>query len=151
MKKLLALLVALALCLGTVSALAATDPATVEDNITSPDGTYAVAFVTDIGQLKDKSFNEGTWNGTKTFAYDNGLAYKYYQPANGSAATDDDRYDAMKAAAQAGAKAIVAAGWMQGSALEKAAKEFPDVKFIFIDGWGMGLDNVVGVAYKEEQ
>ena len=151
MKKLLALLLALALCLGTVSALAATDPATVEDNITSPDGTYAVAFVTDIGQLKDKSFNEGTWNGTKTFAYDNGLAYKYYQPANGSAATDDDRYDAMKAAAQAGAKAIVAAGWMQGSALEKAAKEFPDVKFIFIDGWGMGLDNVVGVAYKEEQ
>ncbi|MBQ7520071.1 MAG: BMP family ABC transporter substrate-binding protein, partial [Clostridia bacterium] len=44
-----------------------------------------------------------------------------------------------------------AAGYMQGTALEKAAKEFPDVKFIFIDGWAMGLDNEVGVAYKEEQ
>lgn len=150
MKKLLALLLALALCLGTVSALAAT-PDEIPDNITSPDGTYAVAFVTDIGQLKDKSFNEGTWNGVKLFASENSLTYKYYQPANGSAATDDDRYDAMKAAADAGAKAIVAAGWMQGNALEKAAKEFTDVKFIFIDGWGMGLDNVVGVAYKEEQ
>ena len=35
----------------------------IEDNMTSEDGAYEVAFVTDVGQLKDKSFNEGTWNG----------------------------------------------------------------------------------------
>ena len=152
MKKFLALFLALALCLGALSAMAeAVKPADIEDTITSADGTYVVAFVTDVGQLKDKSFNEGTWNGVKLYAYDNGLTYKYYQPANGDQATDDDRYDAMKAAVEAGAKVIVAAGWMQGAALEKAAKEYPEVKFVFIDGWGMGLDNVVGVAYKEEQ
>jgi len=152
MKKFLALFLALALCLGAVSAFAeALNPADIEDTITSADGTYAVAFVTDVGQLKDKSFNEGTWNGAKLYAAENGLTYKYYQPANGDQATDDDRYDAMKAAAEAGAKVIVAAGFMQGTALEKAAKEFPDVKFIFIDGWALGLDNVVGVAFKEEQ
>ena len=136
MKKIIALLLALALCLGVVSALAeAAKPADIEDTMTSA----------------DKSFNEGTWNGAKSYAYDNGLTYKYYQPANGDQATDDDRYDAMKAAAEAGAKVIVCAGFMQGTALEKAAKEFTDVKFIFIDGWGMGLDNVLGVAYQEEQ
>ena len=152
MKKLVALFLAMALCLGCVSALAeAVNPADIEDTITSADGTYVVAFVTDVGQLKDKSFNEGTWNGAKTYAYENGLTYKYYQPANGDQATDDDRYDAMKAAADAGAKVIVCAGFMQGTALEKAAKEFTDVKFIFIDGWPLGLDNVIGVAFQEEQ
>ena len=152
MKKIIALFLALALCLSVMGALAdGAKPADVEDTMTSADGTYVVAFVTDVGQLKDKSLNEGTWNGAKTYAFDNGLTYKYYQPANGDQATDDDRYDAMKAAAEAGAKVIVCAGFMQGTALEKAAKEFTDVKFIFIDGWGMGLDNVLGVAYQEEQ
>lgn len=152
MKKIIALFLALALCLSVMGAVAeGAKPADVEDTMTSADGTYVVAFVTDVGQLKDKSFNEGTWNGAKTYAFDNGLTYKYYQPANGDQATDDDRYDAMKAAAEAGAKVIVCAGFMQGTALEKAAKEFTDVKFIFIDGWGMGLDNVLGVAYQEEQ
>ena len=152
MKKFLSLLLALTMVLGIACAFAeSVDPATIEDTVTSADGTYVVAFVTDVGQLKDKSFNEGTWNGAKIFAASKGLTYKYYQPANGNQATDDDRYDAMKAAADAGAQVIVAAGFMQGTALEKAAKEFPDVKFVFIDGWVMGLDNVVGVAFKEEQ
>ena len=154
MKKFLALFLAAALCLCAFGALAdgAVNPADIEDTITSPDGTYTVAFVTDVGQLKDKSFNEGTWNGVKTYAYENGLTYKYYQPANGDQATDDDRYDAMKAAADAGAQVIVCAGYMQGNALAKAAAEFTDVKFVFIDGWAFeGLDNVVGIAYKEEQ
>jgi len=58
----------------------------------------------------------------------------------------------MKAAADAGAKVIVAAGFMQGTALAKAAAEYPDVKFVFIDGWAFDdLKNVVGVAFKEEQ
>ena len=151
MKKILVLVLALILALGSFALAEAVDPATIEDNMTSDNGTYEVAFVTDVGQLKDKSFNEGTWNGVKLYASENGLSYKYYQPANGDQATDDDRYDAMKAAADAGAKVIVCAGFMQGTALEKAANEFADVKFIFIDGWGMGLDNVVGVAFKEEQ
>ena len=40
--------------------------------------SYDIAFVTDIGQLKDKSFNQGTWEGVKKYAYDNGKSYKYY-------------------------------------------------------------------------
>lgn len=153
MKKILVLVLALLLALGSFAALAeAVDPATIEDSMTSEDGTYEIAFVTDVGDLKDKSFNEGTYNGVKLYAAENGLSYKYYKPANGSQATDDDRYDAMKAAADAGAKVIVCAGFMQGTALAKAAAEYPDVKFIFIDGWKFdGLDNIVGVAFKEEQ
>jgi basic membrane protein A len=82
----------------------------VSDNMTSSDGKYEVAFVTDVGQLKDKSFNQGTYDGVKLYANNNGLSYKYYQPANGDQATDDDRYDAMKSACENGAKVVVAAG-----------------------------------------
>ena len=124
----------------------------IADEMTSADGTYEIAFVTDVGQLKDKSFNQGTFDGVKLYAANNGLSYKYYQPANGDQATDDDRYDAMKAAADNGAKVVVCAGFMQGTALAKAAAEFTDVAFVFIDGWAFDdLDNIAGIAFQEEQ
>ena len=124
----------------------------IPDEMTSADGKYEIAFVTDVGQLKDKSFNQGTYDGVKLYAAANNKSYKYYQPANGDQATDDDRYDAMKAAADNGAKVIVCAGFMQGNALAKAAAEFTDVMFIFIDGWAFdGLNNIAGIAFKEEQ
>ncbi len=158
MKKFLAMLLAAMMVLCSVCAVAETvNPDDIEDTVASADGSYEIAFVTDVGQLKDKSFNQGTWNGVKSYAHAHGLTYKYYQPANGNQATDDDRYDAMKAAAEGGAKVVVCAGFMQGTALTKAAIEFPDTKFVFIDGWpladaeGKVLTNVAPISFKEEQ
>lgn len=167
MKKILALILALVLVLGLTACGETAQPAEegtpegvpetvatvddIPDTMTSEDGKYEIAFVTDVGQLKDKSFNQGTYDGVKTYANANGLSYKYYQPANGDQATDDDRYDAMKAACEAGAKVVVCAGFMQGAALQRAAEEFTDVNFIFIDGWSLGLDNVAGITFQEEQ
>jgi Uncharacterized ABC-type transport system, periplasmic component/surface lipoprotein len=131
--------------------------ADIPDTMTSADGTYKVAFVTDVGQLMDKSFNQGTWEGVKLYAYQNNLSYKYYQPANGAQATDDDRYDAMKAAVDAGADVVVCAGFLQGTALTKAATDFANTKFVFIDGWALTdanknvLKNAAGICFKEEQ
>lgn len=146
------------------------DPDAIEDSMTSADGKYQVAFVTDVGQLKDKSFNQGTFDGVKLYAAANGLSYKYYQPANGSEATDDDRYDAMKAAVEGGADVVVCAGYLQEAALRKAAIEYPDTPFVFIDGYPIQeqateydaagnalpndspvLTNVAGVAFQEQQ
>ena len=137
-------------------------PDDIADSITSSDGKYEVAFVTDVGQLKDKSFNQGTFDGVKLYAHGNDLTYKYYQPANGDQATDDDRYDAMKAAVEAGAKVVVCAGYLQETALRRAALDFPQVPFVFIDGYpiseradqddpGEMLSNVAGIAFREEQ
>ena len=153
MKKFLATLLALVMVFACTAcfAEAAVDPETIPDECEATDGVFELAFVTDVGQLKDKSFNQGTWNGVKSYAAANGLSYKYYQPANGDQATDDDRYDAMKAACEGGAKVVVCAGFMQAAALEKAATEYPDTKFVFIDGWQMGLKNVAPIAFMEEQ
>lgn len=146
------------------------DPDAIEDSMTSADSKYQVAFVTDVGQLKDKSFNQGTFDGVKLYAAANGLSYKYYQHANGSEATDDDRYDAMKAAVEGGADVVVCAGYLQEAALRKAAIEYPDTPFVFIDGYPIQeqateydaagnalpndspvLTNVAGVAFQEQQ
>ena len=176
MKKILALLLAsvmvlgLAACGGDNTPAEDTDAGTKEpatttetsandipDSMTSEDGKYELAFVTDVGQLKDKSFNEGTWNGVKLYASKNDMSYKYYQPANGDQATDDDRYEAMKAAVDGGATVVVCAGFLQEAALKQAAIDYPDTKFIFVDGYPINGDdnqplaNVAGIAFKEEQ
>ena len=126
-------------------------PDEISDVMDSADGRYEIAMVTDLAQLKDKAFNQGTWEGVKTYAYEHGKSYKYYQPANGSEATDSDRYDAFIAAINNGAKIIVVPGYGQYNALYQAATEHPEVSFVFIDGWDVGLDNVAGIFYHEEQ
>ena len=123
----------------------------IPDTCESEDGTYAIAMVTDVGQLKDGSFNQFTWNGCKAYASENGKTYKYYQPANGAQATDDDRIKAMTDACDAGAEVLVTPGFLQETALKAVAPKYPNVQFVFIDGWDMGLDNLVGVSYQEEQ
>ena len=163
MKKLLALLLCLAMVFtfaacggGSSEGEGGSEPAAVsfddiDDNCESADGTYQIAMVTDVGQLKDGSFNQFTWNGVKMYAYENDKTYKYYQPANGSAATDDDRIKAMTDACEAGAEVIVTPGFLQATALEAVCPKYPEVQFIFIDGWDMGAPNLLGVSYQEEQ
>ena len=132
-------------------AAASANPDDIADEMTSADGKYQVAFITDVGQLKDKGFNQGTYDGVKLYAAANGKSYKYYQPANGNEATDDDRIDAMKLACENGAEVVVAAGFMQEGALKAAAEAYPDVNFVFIDGYPIGFDNVAGIAFQEHQ
>ncbi len=171
MKKILALLLVLAMALSLVAcggekAPAAEAPAAeaaapgadaIPDEMTSEDGKYLIAFVTDVGQLKDKSFNQGTYDGVKVAAQANGKSYKYYQPANGNEATDDDRVNAFRLACDNGAEIVVAAGFLQEAALRTAATEYPNVNFVFIDGYplsdaaGNSLTNVAAISFQEQQ
>ena len=128
-----------------------TNPDEIADEMTSADGRYQVAFITDVGQLKDKSFNQGTYDGVKLYAANNGKSYKYYQPANGDQATDADRIAAFDLAVSNGAEIVVAAGFMQEAALKAAAEKYPDVHFVFIDGYPIGFDNVAPICFQEEQ
>ena len=165
-KKLLALLLALTMALALVACGGngggsgnggGKDADSIDDTMTSSDGKYVIAMVTDVGQLKDKSFNQGTWDGVKLYASQNNKSYKYYAPANGNEATDEDRYNAYISAIDGGAEVIVAPGYLQEAAMKRAAVEHPDVKFVFIDGYPLTdssdnvLSNVVGVAFHEEQ
>ena len=96
--------------------------------------TYEIAVVTDVGQLNDGGFNQGTYEGAVAYAKANKISIKYYQPANGADATDNDRIAAMRQAIENGAKVIVTPGFLQATAIQTVAAESPEVKFIFIDG-----------------
>ena len=140
-KSLLALIPAVLLSLG-LSACKEKEPETFE-----------VAVVTDVGQLNDGGFNQGTYEGAVAFAQANNMTYKYYQPANGANATDNDRIAAMNQAIENGAKIIVTPGFLQYAALADVSSKNPEVKFVFVDGWidnGLG-NNVTAICYKEEE
>ncbi len=148
MKKVLSVILSLALLVGMVSVLAS-----CSDN----SGTAKIAVVTDVGQLMDKGFNQGTYEGAKAYAEKNNISYKYYQPANGSDASDNDRMAAMRQAITNGAEIIVAPGFLQATAMTTVAQEYPNVKFVFVDGWaltddnGNPLSNVTAIVYKEQE
>ncbi len=158
MKKILVMLLVLVLSLGMFAACSPddggkdlTNPDNIADEMTSDDGKYEVAFITDVGALKDKSFNQGTYDGVKLYAAQNGKSYKYYQPANANNATDEDRKAAFDLACGNGAEIVVAAGFMQETALKYAAEKYPSVHFVFIDGYPIGFDNVAPISFQEEQ
>ncbi len=154
MKKLLSVLLAFFMVFALVGCSSSNsgsdESADTTDSTDTSDG-YKVAVVTDVGQLNDGGFNQGTYEGAVAFAEANGLSYKYYQPANGSDATDDDRIAAMRQAVEGGAEVVVTPGYLQATALATVAEENPEVKFVFVDGWALGLDNVTAISYHEEE
>ena len=46
--------------------------------------TYEIALVTDVGNIDDKSFNQGAWEGVKAYAEANSKTYNYYRPSEDS-------------------------------------------------------------------
>lgn len=152
MKKLFSIAICLAMLLSVLTLASCTKK------------TYKIAVVTDVGTLNDKGFNQGTWEGAEKYGKDHNISYKYYQPGNGSEATDNDRIAAMQAAITNGAEIIVAPGYLQATAMRTVATANPGVKFIFVDGWsltdkadengadvGEPLKNVTAIVYKEEE
>ncbi len=123
-----------------------------------------IAVVTDVGQLRDGGFNQGTYEGAKEYAEANKKSFTYYAPANGANASDADRIEARQLAIKNKAKIIVAPGYLQATARRTVAKDNPDIKFVFVDGWtltdstddkgndnGKALNNVTAISYKEQE
>ena len=94
------------------------------------DTEYAVAMITDYGDITDQSFNQTTYEACKAFCEDNGVQFSYFKPAGDNTA---DRVAMIEKAVDEGYNVIVMPGYAFGGAIVEAAPEFPDVKFIAID------------------
>lgn len=169
MKKLLALVVAVLLaaamfagCQGNTQPTPTEKPSeqvSVEPSV-APVETYEIAMITDIGNIDDKSFNQGTWEGIKAYADANGKTYKYYRPTE---MTNDAYIASIDLAVKAGAKIIITPGYMFEPPIYFAQDTYPDVKFVLIDGypndgdWSAGApkaktgNNVYAVKFAEQQ
>ena len=113
-----------------------------------------VAFVTDVGNIDDQSFNQYTWQGVKDFCAANNLNANYYRPTEDS---DSARLEQMDNAVNDGAKAIVVAGYLFGSSIAEAQAKYPDVQFLALDvsafdlGDSAAAANTALITYREEQ
>ncbi|HWS29882.1 MAG TPA: BMP family ABC transporter substrate-binding protein [Clostridia bacterium] len=138
MKKLAAMLLALVFVLGAAAACA-------------PAETYEIALVTDVGNIDDKSFNQGAWEGVKAYAEANGKTFNYYRPSEDS---DEARVETIKGAIDKGAKVVVCPGFMFAGAVTTVQAEYPDVMFLALDvstGDMTPAANTNLVTYQEEQ
>jgi len=106
---------------------------------------FAPAIIYDMGGKFDKSFNQSANDGTTRFKKDTGIEVREFEVTNAA-----QREQAMTRFAQRGAGIIVAIGFSQASAVEAAAKKFPNVKFAIVDGV-VNLPNVQSINFREHE
>ena len=140
----------------TTEAPTETEPADTTEAPTEPDVTIdnsmKVAFVTDVGNIDDHSFNQYTYEGVTTFGEKYDIETTYYKPSED---TDQAREDAINQAIADGYNTIVMAGFLFGPACAASAAQHPDVNFLALDvsAFDLGVDpipsNVSLIVYKE--
>ena len=123
MKKILALLLVLALSLTLVACGSGKKDA-------ASAGSYKVAMVTDYGDITDQSFNQTTWEAVVAFGKDNNVETKYYKPTSNDTA---GRVASVELAIAEGYNVIVMPGYAFGGTIVEVAPNYPDVKFVALD------------------
>ena len=162
MKKFISMAMAGCMAL-SLAACGGSSASTAESTATSTEATSEaaasgsktdVAFVTDVGNIDDQSFNQYTWQGVQDFCSANSLNANYYRPTEDS---DAARLEQMDNAVNDGAKAVVVAGYLFGSSIAEAQAKYPDVQFLALDvstadlGDKAPTSNTALITYKEEQ
>jgi len=94
------------------------------------DAEYAVAMITDYGDITDQSFNQTTYEACKAFCDANGIAFQYYKPSGDSTA---ERVASCELAIDEGYNVIVMPGYAFGGTIAEISGEYPDVKFFALD------------------
>ena len=176
MKKIIAVLMALAMVLAVVACAkpaatetaaapatqAASEPAaqTASEPAAQAEGGMKVALVTDVGNIDDKSFNQGAWEGVVAFCEGKGLkqgeGYDYYRPSEDST---EARVETINTAISNGANVVVCPGYLFEDAIFTVQGANPDVQFLLLDGEPHSADyatyettaNSHNILYQEEQ
>lgn len=115
-----------------------------------------IALITDKGNIDDKSFNQGAWEGVLAFAEAEKISHTYIKPEE---ATDAGYLAAIDLAVTGGAKVVVTPGFLFEVPIYEAQTKYPEVKFILLDGAPHTADyatfetkeNVASIFYSEEQ
>lgn len=117
---------------------------------------HEIALITDKGNIDDKSFNQGSWEGVVEFAKAEKISHTYIKPED---ASDTGYLEAIDLAVEGGAKVVVTPGFLFEVAVYEAQSKYPDVKFILLDGaphpadsWDADIkENVASIFYAEEE
>lgn len=155
-KKLLAMLLVAGLVFTGCGAKKGNEANNNGGNNKGGDSKYELALITDVGTIDDKSFNQGSWEGVEKYGKEKNITHKYYQPAEKTTKAYNDSIDL---AVKNGAKVVVTPGYLFEPSVWEKQKQYPDVKFILVDGAPRKdkdsapevAKNTVSISYAEEE
>ncbi|MDC0739026.1 BMP family ABC transporter substrate-binding protein [Cognatishimia sp. SS12] len=105
------------------------------------------ALIFDLGGKFDKSFNEAAFNGAERWAEETGG--KYLEIVLQSEA---QREQALRRFAEAGANPVITMGFAMATPVEQVAPDYPETKFVNIDGFIPEIPaNVQMISFQEHQ
>jgi len=127
-----------------------------DEPVVEPTTEAYIALVTDVGNIDDKSFNQGAWEGVVEFAEANGVKYNYFRPSEDSTAA---RVETIGTAIADGATVIVCPGYLFEDAIFECQNTYPETMFLLLDGEPHTADyatyetlsNTHCILYQEEQ
>ncbi|AWI85385.1 BMP family ABC transporter substrate-binding protein [Alloyangia pacifica] len=124
--------------LGTAATLALTAGAALADP----------ALIYDLGGKFDKSFNEAAYNGAEIYAKETGGSYKDIELQS-----EAQREQALRRFAEAGFNPVVTTGFSMSSPIASVAADYPDTKFVTIDGYVDPAEhpNVLSILFSEHE
>src|SRR5919106_1848096 len=117
---------------------------------TTGEQALKVGLITDLGQLNDRGFNQLAYEGLKRAQSELGVEGRVLESRSASEYVPN-----MTTLARQGYDLIIGVGFAQGDAIDTAARQFPDTRFLIIDVDQASLknkpSNVVGMLFREEE
>ncbi len=105
------------------------------------------ALIFDLGGKFDKSFNEAAFNGAQRWAEETGGEFLEIELQS-----EAQREQALRRFAEAGANPVITTGFAFADPVANVAGDYPDTKFVNIDGWMPEVPpNVQLIGFQEHQ
>ncbi|WP_109467774.1 BMP family lipoprotein [Albibacillus kandeliae] len=105
------------------------------------------ALIFDLGGKFDKSFNEAAFNGAERWAKETGGSFLEVELQS-----EAQREQALRRFAEAGANPVITTGFAFADPVNAVAGDYPDTKFVNIDGWLPEIpENVLLISFQEHQ
>jgi basic membrane protein A len=105
------------------------------------------ALIFDLGGKFDKSFNEAAFNGAQRWAEETGGEFREIELQS-----EAQREQALRRFAEVGANPVITTGFAFADPVNAVAPDYPDTKFVNIDGFLPEIpDNVLMISFQEHQ
>ncbi|MXQ09637.1 BMP family ABC transporter substrate-binding protein [Alphaproteobacteria bacterium GH1-50] len=105
------------------------------------------ALIFDLGGKFDKSFNEAAFNGAQRWAEETGGTFREIELTS-----EAQREQALRRFAESGANPVITTGFAFATPIEAVAPDYPDTKFVNIDGFIADIPaNVRMISFSEHE
>ena len=105
------------------------------------------ALIFDLGGKFDKSFNEAAFNGAERYAQESGGTYRDIELTS-----EAQREQALRRFAEQGFNPVITTGFAFADPVGAVAGDYPETKFVNIDGWLPEVpENVLLINFQEHQ